>query len=202
MPVERFKKYLKTIFLVIFGGIIGIFLYEFIKSIFEVKNVEIEVKRFYELLMPNSVVSVESVKKDGEMYKVLVKVILNNNINYYEAWVSRDLNILVENVVYLKSSVVNLEKYKKFVECLRDKGLRIYGLLDFQNYSQAATLTSYQLNILGRYSYLIFVNCDGEMLNSCISYGINQFPAVMYNNEIYFGLKDINWFSNITGCKL
>ena len=109
---------------------------------------------------------------------------------------------MVEGVIYLRDSIKTLEKYKKFIECLNNKGVKIYGLLDSQNYPDAALLTSRQLNLLGRYSYLIFVNCDGEMLNSCISYGINQFPAVIYNNEIYFGLKDINWFSNITGCKL
>ncbi|MEM0324400.1 MAG: hypothetical protein QXW35_00670 [Candidatus Aenigmatarchaeota archaeon] len=201
MPIDKFKKYLKAIFLVILGGVIGIFLYEFIKSVFEVKNIEIEVKKFYELLVPNSIVSVESIKKDGEMYKVLVKLILNDNVNYIEAWVSRDSSILVEGVIYLKDSVKTLERYKNFVECLNNKGVKIYGLLDSQNYPDAALLTSRQLNLLGRYSYLIFVSCDGDMMQVCIDSGITQFPAIVYNDKVYFGVNDIDWFSNLTGCK-
>lgn len=201
MYAERIKKISRGLLLIILGIIIGIFSFQTVGNFLEVENIKVNTQKFYELLIPNSIVSVESVKKEGEMYKVLIKLILNNNVNYIEAWVSRDSNILVEGVIYLRDSIKTLEKYKKFIECLNNKGVKIYGLLDSQNYPDAALLTSRQLNLLGRYSYLIFVSCDGDMMQTCVNSGITQFPAVVYDNKVYFGVGDIEWFSNLTGCK-
>ena len=194
------KRYLRLLIVgIIAGFVIGFASKDYLIEQFNIKTVEESVKKFYELALPGSSVNVESIKKEGEIYKFLLKVSSGNNQQYLEAWVTKDGRILTENVIYLQESIQNIEKFKKFVECLNSKGVKIFGVLDTNRYQNEALLTWQLLNSLGRYSYMIFVNCDNNV-DDCKKIGIKSFPATIYDNKIYEGLLTINQISQITGC--
>jgi len=90
---------------------------------------------------------------------------------------------------------------KNFVDCLYNKGLRVYGATQTNNTAiNSATLL--QLNILGRYSPKIYVSCDGDNLQTCIQIGLQALPSIVYNNTAYPGVYSAEYLANLTGCKL
>jgi hypothetical protein len=90
---------------------------------------------------------------------------------------------------------------KSFVECLDSKGLKIYGVLNQTENPQGATATLLQLNILGVYSSKLYVSCDGSFVQNCISAGVTQVPSVVFGGRVEAGVKTIEWFESVTGCK-
>lgn len=193
------KEKILKILPIFVGFLIGLFLADIIFYSIASSDVAKEVERFYSLSLPGTTVSVESIKRDGDFFKVLVKVFDGTNTRYVEAWVSRDGKILSEAVIYLKDSIESLQKYKNFVECLNSKNVKILGILNSSLDPLAAQLTLQQLGLLGRYSYQLFVSCE---VYDCKSLGIQALPAIIYNNQVFYGLRDISWFANLTGCKI
>jgi len=191
-------KILKVVLFFV-GFLIGLFLADIIFYSVTSGDVVKEVEKFYSLSLPGTTVSVESIKKDGDFFKVLVKVFDGANTRYIEAWVSRDGKILSETVIYLKDSIESLQKYKNFVECLNSKNVRIFGILNASFDPLATQITLQQLGLLGRYSYQLFVSCE---VYNCTSLGIQAIPAIIYNNQVFYGVRDVNWFANLTGCKI
>jgi hypothetical protein len=157
--------------------------------------IKAEIKRFYELATPGATVEVVSLEEESGIYKAVVKIILTGQASYREAFVTKDGEILTEGVIYMKKSIEQIERMKAFVDCLANKGVKIYGILN-----QTATLL--QLNLLGRYSPTIYVDCSGENLQACISAGITQVPSVVIGRRIEPGVKTIDWFEQQTGCRI
>jgi hypothetical protein len=157
-------------------------------------NIEQQVTSFYQLVNPGITAQVVAADEQSGMYHMILKLIGLQSTNYAEVWVTKDGKFLTSSPVLLQQSVANLQGLKNFVDCLNTKGVRIYGISN-----QTATLL--QLNILGTFSPKLFFACDSN-LQACVNAGIQQVPTVVYGNQSYPGVENINWFANITGCQL
>jgi len=136
-------------------------IFNFALPIFQKSSVAENVRKLYELALPGSSVSVESISDFGNLYKILLKVSTQQGTNYLEVYASKDGKYVTESIIYVRESVQQIEKMKNFVDCLFDRGLRIYGATQTNNTAiNSATLL--QLNILGRYSPKLYVSCDGR----------------------------------------
>ena len=166
-------------------GSLGMFYYQ---------DVDSKIKSFYELSLPGTQVEIVNKQEEHGMYKILVKVISPLGVTYREAYVSKDGYLLTENPIFVERATEQINKSKNFVECLAGKGVRIYGLSN-------QTQTLLQLNILGIYGRLLYVPCDGQLVNNCIAANVTQVPSVVINGKVYPGVKTIDWFMQATGCK-
>ena len=185
------------------GLIIGLLIfviYNFLIPLIQKSYVAESVKKLYELALGSSV-SVEGISDFGNLYKILLKVSAQQAPNYFEVYVTKDGKYVTESIVYVKESTQQIEKMKNFVDCLYNRGLRIYGATQTNNTAiNSATLL--QLNILGRYSPKLYVSCDGDNLQYCIQIGLQALPSVVYNNTAYPGVYSVEYLANLTGCKL
>jgi hypothetical protein len=188
----------------ILGVVIGFLIPNFIIPIFYKSAVEQKVKKFYELYFPGSQVEIMSSKEESGLFKFLLKIATASGTSYQEAYVSKDGKLLSisDSTILLETSIQQIEKSKNFVDCLYNKGLRIYGVANTTANPQGAQATLLQLNLLGLYSPKIFVSCDGQLVQQCIDKGITQVPSVVMGNSIEVGIKNIEWFETKTGCKL
>jgi len=175
------------------GIIIGLFTPK-IYTMFTKKDVGKRVKRLYELANPGLTIELVDVLDEGSMYRVLLKTRGSKGVNYIEVYVTKDGKFLTEGVIFVKESIEQIQKLKDFVDCLENKGVKIYGLSNH-------TATLLQLNLLGRYSTKLYVSCDGDNLQSCINAGVTQVPSVVINGKVEPGVKTIEWFERQTGCK-
>lgn len=196
---------LKRIFVWFFIGLLLGFslaiVYQFVSSFFKEKEVVEKVRKLYEIANPGSTVEVVSIKEEGNLYKLLLKISMFGGTNYLETYVTKDGRYLSENVIFVKESIERMEKMKKFVDCLFDKNVRIFGAMN-TNVSEINTATQLQLNILGRYSGKIYVSCDGDAIQQCINIGLTSLPALVYQDQAYYGVFTAEAIANLTGCKL
>jgi lipopolysaccharide export LptBFGC system permease protein LptF len=188
----------------ILGLLVGLIIFsffEFILPMLQKPSIAENIRKLYELALPGSSVSVESINDFGNLYKILLRVSNQQGTNYLEVYASKDGKYVTENVIYVKESTQQIEKMKNFVDCLYNKGLRVYGATQTNNTAiNSATLL--QLNILGRYSPKIYVSCDGVNLQACIQIGLQALPSIVYNNAAYPGVYSAEYLANLTGCKL
>jgi hypothetical protein len=174
--------------------------YNFVLPLVQKSSVAENVRKLYELAL-GSPVSVESVNDFGNLYKILLKVFTQQGPNYLEIYATKDGRYVTESIIYVKESTQQIEKMKNFVDCLYNKGLRVYGATQTNNTAiNSATLL--QLNILGRYSPKLYVSCDGDNLQTCIQIGLQALPSIVYNNTAYPGVYSAEYLANLTGCKL
>lgn len=158
------------------------------------EDVAQKVKSLYELANPGAVIEVVTTTEESGIYKIILKVSDISGTTYRESYVTKDGKLLTESVIFVKESIEQIEKMKNFVDCLDNKTIRIYGISN-----QTATLL--QLNILGRYSTKLFVACDGDLVQRCIAANVTQVPSVVFGNYVDPGVKTIDWFEKISGCK-
>jgi len=185
----------------IVGILIGYFIPDIVSYLSRSK-IEKDIVKLYELANPGTMISVESVKDMGDIYRVLLKVVSNRGTNYQEVFVTKDGKYLTTSIIFVKESIKSISSLKNFVECLNSKGVRIYGITNSTQSPQGASATLLQLNILGRYSIQLYVPCDGQFVNNCLNAGVTQVPSVVYKGKVYSGVYSIPWFENLTGCKL
>lgn len=195
--MKRQIIFLTLTFLVIsflVGTLLGALMPEF--KLFGPSKEEVaeEVKELYELANPGTQVEIAAILEESGLYKLILKSTGPAGITYREAYVTKDGKLLTENIILVEEFTNQIQMFKDFVDCLDEKGLRIYGLNN-------STATLLQLNILGRYSGKLYVSCDGANLQTCLNIGIQQIPSVVYNNNVYPGVKTIDWFAQQTGCK-
>lgn len=160
------------------------------------------VKKLYELANPGITVEVVSATEESGIYKLLLKSVGAGGTNYNEAYVTKDGKLMSQDMIFVENSTLQIEKLKNFVDCLNGKNLRIYGVLNQSISEQGAMATYSQLQTLGIYSGKLYVSCDGQNLQACISAGIKDVPSIVYNGTIYGGAKDIQWLGQTTGCSL
>jgi hypothetical protein len=160
-----------------------------------------KIESLYELANPGTNVEVLSLSEESGLYKALLKVVSPTGTNYAEVYVTKDGKILVQNVILVEQATEQIKKLKDFVDCLDNKKLKIYGVLNQTENPQGATATLLQLNILGVYSSKLYVSCDGRFVQNCISAGVTQVPSVVFGGRIEPGVKTIEWFESATGCK-
>ncbi|MCD6371455.1 MAG: hypothetical protein J7L39_01945 [Candidatus Aenigmarchaeota archaeon] len=198
---KKFSRGLSILAILIIGILVGYFFPSLLSEIQRGQITE-NVKRLYELANPGVMVSVESVKDMGNLYKILLKVVSNTGTNYIETYVTKDGKYLTQTLIFVEESIKSISSLKSFVECLNSKGVKIYGITNSSQSPQGASATLLQLNILGRYSSQIYVPCDGPYVQNCIDANVNQVPSVVYEGNVYPGVKTIEWFEQLTGCKL
>jgi len=194
----------KQILSLTLGLIIGLAIfatYNFILPLAKKQSVAEDVRKLYEIANPGSSAEISSIQDEGNLYKVLLKLTSSQGTNYVETYVTKDGRFLTENVIFVKESIQQIEKMKNFVDCLFNKGVRIYGATAINN-TQIATATMLQLNILGRYSGKLYVSCDGNNLQNCINMGLQALPALVYNNTAYYGVFNVDYIANLTNCKV
>lgn len=168
-------------------------------------KVESQIKKFYELVYPDSKVEVIDLKEESGLYKAILKITAPTGTSYQEAYITKDGKLLTttDSAIMVESSIEQIEKSKNFVNCLFDENVRVYGVLNQTENLQGAQATLLQLNLLGRlYSPKLFVSCDGVFVQQCLDKGITQVPSVVVDSVVETGIKTIDWFENQTGCKL
>lgn len=157
----------------------------------EVKN---RVKTLFELANPGTNVEILTLTEESGLYKILIKAVGLGGTNYVEVYTTKDGKLLTQNVIFVEQSIQQIKRLKDFVDCLDGKGVRIYGLNN-----QTATLL--QLNILGVYSTKLYVSCDGDLVANCVQANVTQVPSVVFAGRVDPGVKAIQWFESVTGCK-
>ncbi len=146
----------------------------------------------YELITEDSV-EVLSVEEISGVYKVLLRVQGTTGDSLEEVYVTKDGNLITDKIIDTVDYKVRLENQKAFMECMKEKKIMLFG----QN-SEPNTLQ--QLQVLGSFSYKIYVDCVGANLEVCQQIGIQQIPSVVYEGKSYSGVKAIEWFEELTGC--
>jgi len=159
------------------------------------------VKALYELANPGTTFEITAVTESSGVYKVLLKSVGTSGTNYNAVYITKDGKLLSPSVILVENSTAQLSKTKGFVDCLNEKNVRIFGVLNDSFSPQGAATTSLQLQALGIYSGKIYISCDGANLQSCITLGISEVPSVLYDNTLYPGARDIPWFEQLSGCK-
>jgi len=159
-------------------------------------DISSQVEKLYELVNPGVDVSVVKVDEVSGMYKVLLKAVdVAGGTTYREVYISQDGNLVTENIILVEQSISQLNKIRSFVDCLTDKNVKIAGIVN-----QTATLL--QFNVLGgSYATRLYLSCDGELAQQCVSANITQVPAVVYQGVGYPGVQPIQFFEDLTACK-
>jgi len=195
------KYFLIIVVTLLIGFVIGFYF----PNLFQVNSkntVANKVKTLYELANPGTEISVESISDVSGIYKILLKAVGPTGVNYREVYVTKDGKLLTEGVIYVENSTKSIKSFKDFVDCLYDKGVRIYGVLNRTELPTGAVATYLQLNLLGRYSGKLFVDCDGAGISNCLNANVTRVPSVVYDGRVYPGVKSTSYLENITGCKL
>ncbi len=157
------------------------------KSQEEVKE---KVKKYLELAYPNAIVEISAVTEEAGLYKVIFKI----DGSFKEIYVTKDSNYLIQNPLSLNKAIDELQKRKNFIECLKSKGVRFYGILN-------CTFCQLQRQILGVYYYEIYVPCD-IYPSICAAKNITAVPAFEINGTIRYGVMSLEQLSELTGCPL
>ncbi|UCD07751.1 MAG: hypothetical protein JSW41_02145 [Candidatus Aenigmatarchaeota archaeon] len=147
----------------------------------------------YELISEADV-EVLSVEEVSGVYKVLLRLKGTMGDTLEEVYVTKDGSLITAKIIDTEDYKTRLEDQKAFAECLKGKNLLVFGQSNEPN-------TIQQLQILGSFSYKIYVDCVGAQLEACQQLGIEQIPSVVYDGKIYTGVKNIDWFESLTGCE-
>ena len=155
-----------------------------------------KVKDLYELSTGANIEIINVLKESG-MYKVIFRATdVNGDSSILEVFVTQDGKILSQNPMKIDEFISNLNKQKAFIDCLSDKGLKIYGISN-------NTATQLQLvQVLGGSRFLskIYVDCVDSNLQVCLDAGVTTVPSIIYQKEVYEGVKILGWFENTTNC--
>lgn len=147
-------------------------------------------------LLTESDVEVLSANDEGYLYKMLLRMKLAEGDVLREVYATKDGKFFSEaaNVIEVSTFMEMLEKERDFSECLRTKGLLVFGQRSEPN-------TVQQLLVIGNFANRIYVDCVGANLQACQQLGIQEIPSVVYQDNIYTGVKPLEWLENLTGCK-
>ena len=153
------------------------------------------VKTLYELQYEKSA---EILKIDDlyGIYRMTVRFTdYANQQQAQDVFVTKDGQLLTDRALIIETYRTFLDNDKKFIDCLNSKNVRIAGQTN-------DTATIQQLNLLGTYSYKLFVSCDGANEQTCNNLGITRYPTTVYNNTPYTNIFNTDFFSQLTGCQL
>ena len=158
-------------------------------------TVAASVRSLYELQY-ESPSEVLSVTETNGMYKVTVRFTdYASKQATQDVFVTKDGKLLTDRLLIVDNYRASLDFQKRFVDCLNGNGVRVLGKVN-------DTATLQQLNILGTYSYKLFVSCDGANEQICANVGVRRYPTSVYNNTGYDNIYGADFFSNLTGCPL
>ncbi len=153
-----------------------------------------KVQNVYELLSEGNV-EILKVDEQSGLYKVLMRVKTANSDNLQEVYVTKDGSLITDKIIVTDDYKVRLEKEKAFAECLKEKGVLIFG-------QSTETNTLSQLNVLGNYAYKVYVDCIGTNLEVCQQLGVTEVPTIVVGNSSVTGVHTLDWFEQMTGCAM
>lgn len=97
-----------------------------------------------------------------------------------------------------EKAIVDIERwiyyYGLFKKCMDDKNIRIFVANNKDSYLQLAMLP-----LLGNDAQKYLINCDAEQ-NKCREKGISVTPSILYNGNVYPGVKVTKSFMALTDC--
>jgi hypothetical protein len=137
-----------------------------------------------------------TVKDEGNLYKVLLRLKLADGDVLREAYVTKDGRFFSEagSVIEISSFTETLGKEKSFAKCLKEKKFVVFGQKSEAN-------TYQQLLILGNFANMVYVDCTGTNLQACQQIGISTIPVIFYNSQNYTGVQTRASIESLTGCK-
>jgi len=190
---SRFLEIGVALFLLV---VLALFVLGFISFSFSLPKGEVskKIKSLYELANPGTSVEVLTLTEESGLYKALVRATGAGGVNYGEVYVTKDGKLLTQNVIFVEQSIEQISKLKDFVDCLDEKGVKIYGISNH-------TATLLQLNVFGVYSTKIYVSCDGDLVQNCLAANVTQVPSITFAGRVEPGIKSLQWFEQVTGCK-
>ncbi len=137
-------------------------------------------------------VRVLDVKADGSLYRVTFHR-AGPQPQLETIFVTRDGRYLVEALRPVQQESARLRDERRFAECLRDAGLRIY--------TQAAAPFSQQaVAQAGHFGDLVAIDCSSAAEN-CHKLGVTELPSITHGGEVFSGVKPRAWLESRTGCK-
>jgi len=147
-------------------------------------------------LMTESDTEVLSVKDEGDLYRIMLRLKLAGGDVLKEVYATKDGRFFSEsgNIMEISAFTERLGKEKKFAECLADKKFLVLGQKNEPN-------TFQQLLIIGNFANKVYVDCSGANLQACQQIGITEIPTILYNRMNYTGVKTLDWIESLTGCK-
>ncbi len=148
-------------------------------------------------LLTESEVEVLSVNDEGYLYRILLRLKLSTGDVVREVYATKDGKFFSEsgNIIEVSGFMESLSKEKDFTECLRTKGMLVFGQRNEPN-------TVQQLLIIGNFANKIYVDCVGANLQACQQLGIQEIPTIVFGDQSYTGVKTREWIESLTGCEL
>jgi len=130
------------------------------------------------------------------VYKVVVRFAdFSGQRVTQDVYITKDGKLLTDRFIVTDDYRAALQSQKSFIECLSSANLRILG-------QSNDTATLQQFNVLGTYSYKLFVSCDAANEQTCRDLGVTRYPTTIYNNTGYANIYAPAFFSQLTNCGL
>lgn len=142
-----------------------------------------------------------SVKDESGLYKVAVRITdATGRSAVQDVFLTKDGVLFTDQPLVKVSDYINvLNRQKNFSSCLASKNLVLLG--------QGDNLPTFQ-RLLGLFVARNYLDCTANQQNlqQCQQLGQQTgieglpAPAIMYNNTIYPGFRDVTFVSSLTGC--
>lgn len=153
------------------------------------------VKDIYDLQYETNSEILSTVEMNG-VYKVVVRFNdFAGQKTTQDVFITKDGKLVTDRFIIADNYKTALQKQKTFIECLLNRNLRILGQAN-------DTATLQQFNVLGTYSYKLFVSCDTPNEQACRDLGVTRYPTAVYNNTGYANIYGAEFFGNLTGCAI
>lgn len=153
------------------------------------------VKDIYDLQYETNSEILSTAEMNG-VYKIVVRFNdFAGQKTTQDVFITKDGKLITDRFIIADNYKAALQKQKTFIECLFGRNLRILG-------QSNDTATLQQFNVLGTYSYKLFVSCNAPNEQSCRDLGVTRYPTTVYNNTGYANIYGAEFFSQLTGCAL
>ncbi len=159
------------------------------------QNAANTVKDIYDLQYETDSEILSSVETSG-VYKVVIRFTdFSGQRTTQDVFITKDGKLITDRFVIADNYRSALRNQKSFIECLLGRNLRILG-------QSNDTATLQQFNVLGTYSYKLFVSCNDANEQACRDLGVTRYPTTIYNNTGYANIYPAAFFSQLAGCTL
>jgi len=147
-----------------------------------------------------------NVEEDGSLYLVTllmegqeIPVHITKDGKYLAQVVPLDLQIQTPQTPQptpQSYSEEDLEKIKPFINCLAEKGVKVYGA------NWCGWTKKLVVNTLGGFDIAepIYIECT-ENEDLCASEGVTGYPTIKINNELYDGERTLEGLATATSCE-
>lgn len=205
--MDKNKKTYTVLFL---AGIIAGFLLAFVLTNTNIiptrgqqslEEVEQKVIEAYSLANPGASIEIINSNEYSGLYEIIITN-TGTGQTYEKIYTTKDGEFMTQVLTNITEFSKMLTNRKKFLECLENNGVEIYGALQTED-AETMQATQLQIQLLGGVDYLenIYNDCSGA-LEECAEHGIENLPTVVYEGQKYEGIKDYQWFEANVGCTI